>query len=84
MEEHLEEEHLESRNEIDRQLALDDLRQWLNDMPETKRDEPFLAVGRQTFTPRQMLEAVEAQSALGAYFIEALGNLRSDLSQRGG
>ncbi len=69
--------------ETARKLALDDLRPWLQTLSEAELNEPHIAMGHITLSPRQMQEAIEEGTDIGRELVRMLTNHRLELAKRG-
>lgn len=76
------EEEREKGFETERQLALDDLRPWIESLSEEEVDQPCLIMGHKTFTPRQILKEIEESTEDGRVFVQMLTNHRLELAKR--
>lgn len=69
--------------ETARKLALADLRPWLQTLSEAELNEPHIAMGHITLSPRQMQEAIEEGTDIGRELVRMLTNHRLELAKRG-
>ena len=76
-------EEKEKGFETARKLALADLRPWLQSLTDSELDEPHIAMGRVTLSPRQMREAIENRTDIGRELVRMLSNHRLELAKRG-
>lgn len=69
--------------ETAKKLALADLRPWLQTLSDAELNEPHIAMGRVTLSPRQMNEAIEEGTDIGRELVRMLTNHRLELAKRG-
>lgn len=67
---------------LKKQLIRGEVEGWLDELPSEKRDEPYLVIGLETFTPRQLAEEVEKDSEIGKMVGRTLDKGRLELSRR--
>ena len=55
---------------------------YLNTLPAEKRDEPYLVVGADVFTPRQLVDEVKKDTEIGRMVAKTLDKGRLELARR--
>ena len=68
--------------EVQRQLAIADVGEWVQKLPAEKREKPAIVVGSRTFTPSQIAKEVEEDTEYGKQFSKMLHKSRIELSKR--
>ena len=68
--------------ETARQLALADVKDWMQKMPKEKQNKPAIVVGTKTFTPAQLAKEVEDDTEYGKQFAKMLHKSRMELTKR--
>lgn len=68
--------------EIYKRLAIVQIEQWFEGIPEHERDEPALLTQEGEWTPRQIVEEVHAFSEQGRRIAWMLDAVRQDLSKK--
>ncbi len=68
--------------EAARQLALADVKDWMQKMPKEKQNKPAIVVGTKTFTPAQLAKEVEDDTEYGKQFAKMLHKSRMELTKR--
>ena len=74
----------EKEEEIEKQLALAEIRQWFEKTPEENRDKPAVVVATRVFTPREIVKEVELWTEDGRNFAKMLNDVRVELAKREG
>ena len=69
---------------IERQLALADIKPWIERLSKDELDKPHVIMGHKTFTPRQILKEIEDSTEDGRYFVQMLINQRLELAKKKG
>lgn len=82
MDEKMYQERIREEATLKKQLIRGEVKSWLNEIPPEKQDEPYLVVGRETFTPKQLVEEVEKDSEIGKMVGKTLDRGRLELSRR--
>ena len=59
-----------------REEMIADIRKWVAEIPNP--DEPFIGSGQKTYSPRQMLEEIEADTELGRQLLDGALKLEAD------
>lgn len=75
-------ERSEEEATLRKQLIREEIKDWMNKLPSEKRDEPYLVVGHETFTPKQLVEEVEKDTEIGKMVGRTLDKGRLELSRR--
>lgn len=75
-------ERVKEEATLKKQLIRGEVEGWLDELPPEKRDEPYLVIGLETFTPRQLAEEVEKDSVIGKMVGRTLDKGRLELSRR--
>lgn len=75
-------DEMESEFEADRKLVLAELRSWVESFSEEELDRHFLMLGRNTFTPREIIKEVEEMTEWGRYFVRMWKKHRLELARR--
>jgi hypothetical protein len=65
-----------------RQLALEEIRAWIDTIPKENREQPHRIVGDRVFTPIETLREIEEATSYGRVFIEQLTAQRLELAKR--
>jgi hypothetical protein len=68
--------------EIARQLALADVKEWIQKIPADKKEKPAIVVGSKTFTPAQIAKEVENDTEYGNQFARMMQRSRMELTKR--
>jgi len=74
----------EKEEEIEKQLALAEIRQWFKKTPDENRDKPAVVVATRVFTPREIVKEVELWTEDGRNFAKMLNDVRVELAKREG
>ena len=85
MEEKKEEKYRERSDEeakLKKQLIREEVKEWMDKLPPEKRDEPYLVLGTESFTPKQLVEEVEKDTEIGRMVGRTLDKGRLELSRR--
>ena len=82
MDEKMYQERIREEATLKKQLILGEVESWLNEIPSEKQDEPYLVIGLETFTPKQLAEEVEKDSEIGKMVGKTLDKGRLELSRR--
>ncbi len=72
----------ENSLEVDKHLALADLQSWIDNFSEEELDQPYLMIGRKTFSPRQIMREIEASSEDGRAIVHMLTQHRLEKAKR--
>jgi hypothetical protein len=68
--------------DISKQLALSDVKDWLKKLPAEKKEKAAIVVGSKTFTPAEIAKEVENDTEYGKQFAKMLHRSRMELSKR--
>ncbi len=68
--------------QLTRDLALTDLKDWINKIPKEKLNEPVIVVGSKTFTPDEIRREVENDTEYGQKFSKILAKSRVEFARR--
>lgn len=85
MEKKMEEKYRERSEEeakLKKQLIREEVEDWMNKLPPEKRDEPYLVVGTESFTPKQLVDEVAKDTEIGRMVGRTLDKGRLELSRR--
>ena len=77
-----EEDQLEKAYEIERRLAVEEIRHWINALSAEDREKPTMSVGGRTFAPMELLREIEGSTSYGRLFVKRLTNQRFELAKR--
>ena len=77
-----EEDQLEKAYEIEKRLALEEIKNWINALSDEDREKPTMSVGGRTFAPIEILREIEGSTSYGRLFVRRLTNLRLELAKR--
>jgi len=78
------EEAVKKEFEITKQLALAEVREWIEKIPEEERDKPAIVVATKVFTPRQLVKEVEEDTEYGRRLVQMLTKVRLELAKKEG
>jgi hypothetical protein len=76
------EEQRKLEKQITKQLALADLKEWMNKIPKDKVNRPAIVVGTKTFTPKEIEKEVENDTEYGQEFAKILSRSKLELTKR--
>jgi hypothetical protein len=68
--------------ELKKQLIREEVNEWMDTLPPEKRNEPYLVVGTESFTPKQLVDEVEKDTEIGRMVGKTLDKGRLELSRR--
>ena len=68
--------------ELKKQLIREEVEEWVNTLPPEKREEPYLVVGTDVFTPRQLVDEVKNDTEIGRMVTKTLDKGRLELARR--
>lgn len=68
--------------DIMRALALSEIKDWFNKLPQERKDSPVMGTDTRTFTPRQIVEEVENDTEYGKIFAKMLHEVRIELAKK--
>lgn len=68
--------------ELKKQLIREEVEEWVNKLPAEKRDEPYLVLGADVFTPRQLVDEVKKDTEIGRMVAKTLDKGRLELARR--
>jgi hypothetical protein len=75
-------EQREKEEEIEKQLALAEVKRWFEKTPDENRDKPAVVVATKVFTPREVVKEVEMWTEDGRRFAKMLNEVRIELAKR--
>ncbi len=68
--------------DVARQLAIADVKEWLQKLPKAKQEKAAIVVGTRSFTPAQIAKEVEEDTEYGKQFAKMLQRSRMELTKR--
>jgi hypothetical protein len=68
--------------EIERQLALEETKEWLEAHPKEEQEKLRMSVGGRTFSSKQILREIEESTPHGRLFAERLALQRLEKARR--
>jgi hypothetical protein len=68
--------------QLTKDLALADVKDWINKMPKKKLNQPAIVVGSKTFTPEEMRKEVENETEYGKQFVKIMAKSRAEFARR--
>lgn len=66
----------------EKQLALEELTPFLENLSDEMLDRPYMSVGPDTFTLRQIIKEIEEATEYGRLFVQMLTDHRLELAER--
>jgi hypothetical protein len=77
------EEEMKKETALTKQIAMDEVKRWIEKMPQARKDKPEIIVGTKVFTPNQLAKEVEQDTEYGKRFGQMLNRVRLDLAKKG-
>jgi hypothetical protein len=68
--------------QITKDLALADVKDWINKLPKEKHNVPAIVVGSKTFTPEEIKKEVENDTEYGKEFTKIMAKSRAEFARR--
>ncbi len=76
------EDQKKKEKSINKQLALADLKEWLDKIPKEKRTKPEIVVGTKAYTPEQLVKEAEEGTENGNEFLEMVHKTKIEMLKR--
>jgi FPC/CPF motif-containing protein YcgG len=75
------EERKKSDEDLLRELAVADVREWFESLPEERRAQRTFIMGMKTYSPRELMEEVENDTETGRMFTKMVHNVRMEMAK---
>ncbi len=75
-------EQRKKENQLTKDLAIADVKEWISKLPKEKANSPAIVVGTKTFTPEEIRKEVENDTEYGKEFAKILAKSRIELAKR--
>jgi hypothetical protein len=76
------EKQRKDEKQLTKELAIADIKEWINKLPAQKTNIPAIVVGTKTFTPQEIQKEVESDTEYGKEFAKILAKSRVELARR--
>jgi hypothetical protein len=76
------EKQRKDEKQLTKELAIADIKEWINKLPTQKTNTPAIVVGTKTFTPQEIQKEVENDTEYGKEFAKILAKSRVELARR--
>ena len=77
-------EELKKQKQLTKQLAVDEVNNWVKAMPAEKRKQVVAAVGTKSFTPEQIAKEIQDDTEYGKKLVTMINKLRIEISKKPG
>jgi hypothetical protein len=75
-------EQRKKEQQLTKELALADVKDWISKIPKEKLNEPVIVVGSKSFTPQEMQREVENGTEYGKKFSQIMAKSRVEFARR--
>ncbi|XHH08307.1 MAG: hypothetical protein ACFCUE_12150 [Candidatus Bathyarchaeia archaeon] len=75
-------EQRKKEQQLTKDLALADVKDWISKIPKEKLNQPVIVVGSKTFTPQEIKREVENDSEYGKQFTQIMAKSRAEFARR--
>jgi hypothetical protein len=69
-------EEIKKQKQMTRQLAIDEVNNWIKIMPAAKRKQVVAAVGTRSFTPEEIAKEIQEDTEYGKKLVTMINQLR--------
>jgi hypothetical protein len=76
------EEQRKREKQLTKDLAIADVKDWIDKLPKEKVNAPAIVVGTKSFTPEEIRKEVENDTEYGKEFAKILAKSRVELAKR--
>ena len=66
----------------EKQLALEELTPFLENLPDEMLDKPYMSIGSDVFSLRRIISEIETSTDNGRFFVQMLTEHRLEFAQR--
>jgi len=75
-------EELKKQKQMTKQLAIDEVNNWIKAMPATKRKQVVAAVGTKSFTPEEIAKEIQGDTEYGKKLVTMINKLRIETTKK--
>ena len=75
-------EEIKKQKAITKQLAVDEINNWIKAMPAEKRKKVVAAVGTKSFTPEDIAREIQGDTEYGKKLVTMISKLRVEVSKK--
>jgi hypothetical protein len=76
------EDERKRQKQITKQLALDEVNNWVNAMPVAKRTQVVAAVGTKSFTAQDIVNEIQGDTEYGQKLVEMISKVRIESTKK--
>jgi hypothetical protein len=76
------EEEMKRQKQMTKQLAVDEVNNWIKKIPAVKRKEVVAAVGTKSFTAEDILNEIQNDTEYGKKLVKMISDVRIDLTKK--
>ena len=75
-------EELKKQKQMTKQLAVDEVNNWIKNMPAEKRTQIVAAVGTRSFTAEQIAKEIQDETEYGKKLVTMISKLRVEVTKK--
>jgi hypothetical protein len=75
------EEERKRQKQISKQLALDEVNNWIKTIPAEKKNQVVAAVGTKSFTAQDILNEIQGETEYGKKLVEMISKVRLEVTK---
>ncbi len=75
-------EEFKKQKQMTKQLAIDEVNNWIKKMPTAKRKQVVAAVGTKSFTPEEIAKEIQEDTEYGKKLVTMLNKLRIETTKK--
>jgi hypothetical protein len=75
-------EELKRQKQMTKQLAIDEVNNWIKTMPAEKRKQVVAAVGTKSFTPEEIAREIQEDTEYGKKLVTMINRLRIEVTKK--
>lgn len=75
-------EELKRQKQMTKQLAIDEVNNWIKAMPAEKRKQIVAAVGTKSFTPEEIAKEIQEDTEYGKKLVTMINRLRIEVAKK--
>jgi hypothetical protein len=75
-------EEFKKQKQMTKQIALDEVNEWIKTIPVAKRTQVVAAVGTKSFTAEEIVKEIQADTEYGKNLVKMISKVRMDLTKK--
>jgi hypothetical protein len=75
-------EEFKKQKQMTKQIAIDEVNEWIKTIPVAKRTQVVAAVGTKAFTAEEIVKEIQADTEYGKNLVKMISKVRMDLTKK--